>query len=99
MEICDLARACALSEAHFRKLFKKIHGVSPIRYVIDLRVDFASHLLQSGLYTVSEVAEKSGFADPKYFSRVFKARFGLTPKEYQQRHEGGVIIDDGEKRM
>ena len=73
--------------------------MSPIQYVIDLRIDFASHLLQSRLYTISEVATKSGFTDPKYFSRVFKARFGLTPKEYQQRYDGGVIIDEGEKRM
>ena len=99
IEICELAKSCALSETYFRKLFKKTHGVSPIQYVIDLRVDFASHLLQSRLYTISEVATKSGFTDPKYFSRVFKARFGLTPKEYQQRYEGGVIIDEGEKRM
>ena len=59
IEICELAKSCAVSETYFRKLFKKTHGVSPIQYVIDLRVDFASHLLQSRLYTISEVATKS----------------------------------------
>jgi AraC-like DNA-binding protein len=43
--------------------------------------------LQSQLYTVSEVALRSGFSDAKYFSRLFKARFGLSPKEYQQSYE------------
>ncbi|MBP3375354.1 MAG: helix-turn-helix transcriptional regulator [Clostridia bacterium] len=87
IDISALARSCALSEAYFRKLFKKIHGVSPSQYIIDLKLDFASHLLQSGLYTVGEVAQRSGFSDPKYFSRIFKARFSLSPKEYQQKFE------------
>jgi AraC-like DNA-binding protein len=87
IEVSSLAESCALSEAYFRKLFKKIHGVSPIRYIIDLKLDFASHLLQSQLYTVSEVALRSGFSDAKYFSRLFKARFDLSPKEYQQSYE------------
>ena len=99
IEISVLAESCALSEAYFRKLFKKVHGVSPIQYVTDLKLDFASHLLQSGLYTVNETAVRSGFSDPKYFSRVFKARFGISPKEYAQKYGDGTVIDDGEKRM
>ena len=81
------------------KLFKKIHGVSPIQYVIDLKLDFASHLLQSGLYTVGEAAQRSGFSDPKYFSRIFKARFSLSPKEYQQSFEKAELPDATEKRI
>ena len=99
IEISELAESCALSEAYFRKLFKKIHGVSPIQYVIDLRLDFASHLLQSGLYTVGEAAQRSGFSDPKYFSRIFKARFSLSPKEYQQSFEKAELPDATEKRI
>ena len=99
IEISALAESCALSEAYFRKLFKKIHGVSPVQYIIDLKLDFASHLLQSGLYSVGETASRSGFADPKYFSRIFKSRFALSPKEYQQKYENMTIADSGEKRL
>lgn len=99
IEISELAGACALSEAYFRKLFKKIHGVSPIQYIIDLKLDFASHLLQSGLYTVGEAAAKSGFSDPKYFSRLFKARFSLSPRQYQHNFEIKATGDTGEKRI
>lgn len=86
IEVSRLADACALSEAHFRKLFKRIHGTSPVQYIIDLKLDFASHLLQSGLYTVGEAAERSGFSDPKYFSRLFKSRFSLSPREYREHY-------------
>lgn len=99
IEISTLAESCALSEAYFRKLFKKIHGVSPIQYIIDLKLDFASHLLQSGLYTVGETAQRSGFSDPKYFSRIFKAHFGLSPKEYQVRFNGDTLFDTTETRI
>lgn len=83
IDVSSLADMCAISETYFRKLFKKIHGVSPQQYIINLKLEFASHLLGSGLYTVSEVSQKSGFYDTKYFSRIFKTRFGITPKKYQ----------------
>lgn len=83
IDISYLAEMCAVSETYFRKLFKKIHGISPQQYIINLKLEFASHLLGSNLYTVSEVSRKSGFNDTKYFSRIFKTRFGTTPKKYQ----------------
>ncbi|MEE1075049.1 MAG: AraC family transcriptional regulator [Acutalibacteraceae bacterium] len=83
ISISQLADMCAVSETYFRKLFKKIHGVSPQQYIINLKLEFASHLLGSNLYTVSEVSRKSGFNDSKYFSRLFKNHFGTTPKKYQ----------------
>lgn len=97
IEIRDLADACALSEAYFRKLFKKIHGVSPVQYIINLKLDFASHLLQSELYTVSETALRSGFADTKYFSRLFKQRFGMTPKEYRVYSTSSIQVSGEQK--
>ena len=83
VNISNLADMCAMSETYFRKLFKKIHGVSPQQYIINLKLVFASHLLGSNLYTIGEVSQKSGFNDTKYFSRLFKAHFGITPKKYQ----------------
>lgn len=82
-DIESLAEMCALSEPYFRKIFKKTYGVSPIRYIIDLKLDFASHLLRSDLYTVGEAAYRSGFTDTKYFSRLFKQKYGVSPREYQ----------------
>lgn len=87
IEISHLAQMCAVSETYFRKLFKKLNGVSPQQYIINLKLEFAFHLLGSNLYSVSEVSQKSGFQDTKYFSRAFKQHFGYSPKEVQTKSE------------
>lgn len=83
ISISELASMCAVSETYFRRVFKRIYSVSPSQYVINLRLEYSSQLLSSRLYTISETSEKSGFCDAKYFSKLFKKRFGYTPKRYQ----------------
>ena len=84
IDVSHLANMCCMSEAYFRKLFKMIYDVSPKQYILNLKLEIASQLLQSQFYTINEVSDKSGFNDVKYFSRIFKKRFGFTPKEFQQ---------------
>lgn len=83
IDISELASMCAVSETYFRKLFKEIHGVSPLQYVINLRLEYASQLLRSRLYTVFEASEKSGFNDVKYFCKSFKQRYGVSPGKFK----------------
>ena len=87
ISIAQLAKMCAVSETYFRKLFKMQHNISPQQYIMNLKLEFAFHLLGSDLYTVSEVSQKSGFQDPKYFSRIFKQRYGYSPHEVQSKSE------------
>ncbi len=82
INVAALAEMCAFSGTYFRRLFKEIHSVSPARYVINLRLEYASQLLRSKLYTVSEVSEKSGFCDVKYFSKTFKKHYGVSPGKF-----------------
>lgn len=82
ISISELASMCAVSETYFRRLFRLIYGTSPAQYIIDLRLEYAAQLLCSGLYTVGEVSNRSGFGDPKYMSKLFKKRFGVSPKNY-----------------
>ena len=83
ISISKLARLSAVSETYFRKLFQKIYSVPPSQYIICLRLEYASQLLQSKLYTVSEVSEKAGFNDTKYFSKLFKRHYHKSPSKYQ----------------
>jgi len=82
ISVAELARMSSVSETYFRRLFKRIYLVSPSQYIINLKLEYASQLLSSKLYTVGEVSEKSGFNDVKYFSRLFKKRYGQTPGKY-----------------
>lgn len=83
ISIETLAKTTSVSESYFRREFKRLYSVSPGQYIINLKLEYATQLLQSRLYTVSEVAEKSGFADTKYFSRLFKKRFAKSPSQYK----------------
>lgn len=85
IDIGNLARQCAVSETYFRRRFKIAYGVSPKTYVIHLKLEFAARLLESHLYTVNETAEKAGFTDTKYFSRLFKQHYGKSPARYKKQ--------------
>ena len=74
------ATLCDMSEANFRRLFREYIGKSPIEYRNDIRLENAKSKLQSGEYNVSEAAEACGFSNLSFFIRLYKKKFGYTPK-------------------
>ena len=83
LTIRDLAAGCGISTPYLRRLFEEIYGVSPKEYILNLRIEYAKRLLQSGQFFVYEVAEMCGFGEPCHFSREFSRRTGLSPKNYK----------------
>lgn len=81
-------KALPLNYDYVRKLFKSEMGTTPHEYLISARMELAAQLLLSGMsnqysrYSIAQVAEMCGFAEPLYFSRVFKKHFGVPPSEY-----------------
>ncbi len=82
IRISALARSVYMSEGGFRKSFEKRYGVSPLKYLKLVRLENARSLLESGLYSVCEAAELSGFTDAKYFSREFSRHYGKSPSSF-----------------
>ena len=80
-KISHYAAMCYMSEVNFRRLFREYTGKTPIEYRNDLRLKKAQTMLQSGEYNVSECAEASGFSNLSFFIRLYKKKFGYTPKE------------------
>lgn len=80
-----LSELCSVSYDYFRRLFEKFYGTSPIKYINALKIKRAKELLQSNLYSVSEVAYASGFSDLSHFSRFFKENVGVSPAEYSEQ--------------
>lgn len=76
-----LSNLYGTSENHFRNEFKKLFDMPPLKYITSLRINRARELLESGYYTVTEVANAVGINDPKYFSRLMKKEIGILPSE------------------
>ena len=74
------ADLCNMSESNFRRLFREYMDMSPIEYRNDLRLKNAKAMLGSGEYNVSETAAASGFSNLSFFIRLYKKKYGYTPK-------------------
>lgn len=79
MKLSDICRAVGTSESSLRRRFYDRYGVSPVDYIIEYRLDRACDLLSARNATVAETAEKCGFSEPKYLSRIMKKRRGFSP--------------------
>ena len=82
LSIKEIADQSFMSEVYFRKLFKEEYGISPQKYIINLRIQNAMSLISTGYYSLKEVADMSGYTDYKYFSVEFKKIAGVSPSEY-----------------
>jgi AraC-like DNA-binding protein len=83
VSIARMAQELGYHRTHLTKLFHAEMGMSPIRYLQQLRMERAKTLLLEPL-RVEEVALSVGYADPLYFSKSFKKWVGCTPTEYRQ---------------
>lgn len=80
--INEVAQLCNVSESTFRRKFLKRYGMSPHDYIDNLKVQKAKELLESGMYTVKEVADFLNFYDTSHFNKFFKKHCGITPSLY-----------------
>ncbi len=83
LNVAKLAALSGMSDTYFRKLFVSLLGITPLKYINDLRVSYAMELLNSGYFSVSEIAEKCGFENQKYFSAVIKKQTGFPPSFFK----------------
>lgn len=81
LKINDLAELCGLGDRSFRRLFHEVCGLSPKRYLSEMRVKYAKELLLCNK-SVSEVAQLCGFHDVYHFSNFFRSECGISPSEY-----------------
>lgn len=81
----SLSKMFNYDEAYFCRRFKATTGLTAIKYIKILRLEYAQKLLKNSNLSIKNISEICGFSDAVYFASCFKKHFGLTPSEYQKR--------------
>ena len=91
----ELARKLPMGYSAFRKNFKAITGHSPHQYHQSLKLERAKELLESTILNIDEIADQTGFESIYYFSKLFKQKTGLSPRQYRIRFlkQGGELVN------
>lgn len=82
----ELAQISGNSISYYGKIFKKVTGMTPIEYLLLIRITYAKKLLENGI-SVIKTAEMCGFSTLYYFSRTFKNKENISPREYAALHK------------
>ena len=88
LNIEEYAESRHMSTCWFIRSFKEIVKLTPMQYVLSLRMSNAQSLLENTEYNVTEVAEAVGYDNPLYFSRLFHKHVGVSPSEYRRSRRG-----------
>jgi DNA-binding response OmpR family regulator len=85
----DLSHELGMSRVHLYKKLQALTGKSPLEFIRSIRLQHAAQLLEKSQLTVSEVAYKVGFNNPKYFAKYFREEFQVLPSAYAASRRKG----------
>lgn len=86
----QIAAKFYFNSSYFSSYFKNYTGVNFSQYVLKLRLKKAIELLENTNLKIYEISEKVGYTDSKYFIRIFKNQFRVSPEEYRRLKFGGL---------
>lgn len=89
----DLASIAHLNKNYLVRQFKKKFGISPINYLINVRMEHAKKFLAETDLPIKIVASNCGYSDPAFFNSYFKKQYSLTPVEYRLSQQGVITIE------
>ena len=90
--VSSLAGELYMSERTLRSLFLRQAGCSPSRYIQEVRLETARHLLRNTTKTVAEIALALGYSSQFHFSKAFRQRQGLSPLQYRRQQRESTEI-------
>ena len=79
----QLAQDLCMERTGLYKKLTTLTDTTPVAFIRSIRLRRAAALLQEGKFTVNEIAERTGFSSPSYFTKCFKKEFGVLPSEYR----------------
>lgn len=81
----DFVHELAVSRSVFFKKLKTLTGLAPIEFIKEMRINRAVQLIETGEYSMTQISYMVGINDPRYFSKCFKQKMGMTPTEYRDK--------------
>ncbi len=91
----ELAKMAGYSPDHFRVLFKKETGCSPLKYITDKRLDLAKRLIEDiSDMTLSDIAEYVGYHNYIHFTNIFKEKYGVSPSAMRRLKESDTAASE-----
>ena len=93
LNLDEVADAVGLSKYHLCREFNHLYGISPGKYLANLRLQKScALLLQSRQHTIAEIASLVGFSNDNYFCKVFRKAFGTTPTQYRLQNQNYDLV-------
>ncbi len=86
----DLAGMMQLSVSQFERQFKKRFGITPLKYLIQIRVNAACDLLSRTNLPITKIASETGFYDQSHFTHCFVRTKGITPTDYRVQQQNSA---------
>ncbi|WJH30996.1 helix-turn-helix domain-containing protein [Paenibacillus sp. CC-CFT742] len=81
-----IASKSNISVRHLNRIFRSYYQMTPIAYMLTLRLERACSLLKHSSLTITQISYECGFNDSNYFTRQFRKAYGVSPKVYRQNH-------------
>ena len=95
IKINELADYIGINRCYLTNSFKKQLGMSPQEYLVRLRMDKAASLIRNTGLSVSEIAARVGYEDPLAFSKIFRLKYGVSPRKWREMEE--ILVEYHEK--
>lgn len=93
LNLDEVADAVGLSKYHLCREFNHLYGISPGKYLANLRLQKScALLLQNRQHTIAEIASLVGFSNDNYFCKVFRKAFGTTPTQYRLQNQNYDLV-------
>ena len=92
LKLKDIAAQASVSPSHFRFLFKEVYNDSLFEFIIKLRLDAACVMLKKPGLSIKQIANKNGYEDPYFFSRIFKKYVGVSPEKYRNKYLPAPLV-------
>lgn len=91
ISLSDIAEYVYISTSHFARAFKKQYDISPIQYLLGVRIEKAKTLLEETNLKVGDIAASVGFSAQQRFNDIFKKHLGISPGEYRQKYKESLL--------